>query len=392
MTEGTLTEAVADDPVVAGNAADAMAKAARAQPTSGSVTQSSNVDDNNITIDKVDITAEYGSGGPSFSVENGTEWSIGMGEGNPRRISDTTPPWQGAELSKRITGGTLYVDAYTDIEAPTEVAPGGGTYDFTFPGISAPVYRQVDSNVDLPAVLNGVMGQATCTGCSFVLTNGQLQMTGGSMTFISNDDFTETTLASGTVTSTPDADYLAGGVWLIVPDDASSADDYVFGAFADGNDPFVQSNLAAVMGVATYVGDATGVYSGRTETDISTEIGPVVIGSFDGEVTLMADFGDGSALGTISGSITNFEMDGEMDGVPESGTLNLGMATIGPQDSGFFTGAVTGFGDSTGYWGGQFYGNEEADGKPGSVAGTFGGRSERDAVNFVGVFGAHKQQ
>ena len=189
--------------------------------------------------------------------------------------------------------------------------------------------------------------------------------------------------STSTTVTTPDADYLAGGVWLIVPDDATSAADYVFGAFADGSDPFLQSNLTAVQGTATYEGDATGVYS--EETGGSTEIG-----YFDGDVTLTADFGSGSALGTISGSITDFEV----DGVPESGTLNLGTADIGSQDSGFFRGAVTGSDDErsyTGHWGGQFFGNGQTDGKPGSVAGTFGGHSTDDAVNFVGAFGAHKQ-
>ena len=77
------------------------------------------MDSNGVTTDQVDVTAEYGASVPRFSVQNGTEWSIGMGEGNPSPISDTTPPWKGAELSKQVSGGTVYVDAYTDIEAPT---------------------------------------------------------------------------------------------------------------------------------------------------------------------------------------------------------------------------------------------------------------------------------
>ena len=96
---GTLADAVAD-PTVAGNVAVAIGKAADAVPNPGSVTQSSNVDSSKITTDQVDITAEYGTGGPSFSVLSGTAWSIDMNEGN--RIQGTTPPWQGAELSKRI--------------------------------------------------------------------------------------------------------------------------------------------------------------------------------------------------------------------------------------------------------------------------------------------------
>ena len=75
-----------DDPATAANAAAAIAQAAQARPAPGSVTQSSNVHGNNITTDAVEITATYGSGGPSFSVRNATAWSIGTGEGNPGRI------------------------------------------------------------------------------------------------------------------------------------------------------------------------------------------------------------------------------------------------------------------------------------------------------------------
>ena len=92
----------------------------------GSVTQSSNVDSGGITTDQVEVTAEYGASVPRFSVRNGTEWSIGMGEGNPSPILDTTPPWKGAELSKRVNGGTVYVEAYTDIDAPETRQVSGG--------------------------------------------------------------------------------------------------------------------------------------------------------------------------------------------------------------------------------------------------------------------------
>ena len=113
--------------------------------------------------------------------------------------------------------------------------------------------------------------------------------------------------------------------------------------------PFLQSSLATVQGTATYEGAAVGVYS--DETGGSTEIGYL-----DGDVTLSADFGDRNSLGTISGSITNFQV----DGVPAAGRLNLGAADIGSQHSGFFEGAVTGSDNErayTGHWGGQFFGN-----------------------------------
>ena len=244
-------------------------------------------------------------------------------------------------------------------------------------------YTNQNSDVTLPAALNGVNGLARCTGCSFVYTTGQLQMTAGSMTFTPSDGSAATTLTAGTVTNTvADADYLAGGVWLIAPDDAASAADYEFGAFADGSDPFMQSNLAPVMGSARYTGDATGVYSLR-ETEGTT------VGYLEADVILTANFGDANGLGTISGRMTGFFA----DDAPISGTLNLGTANIGAQNSGFFRGAVTGADGErsyTGHWGGQFFGNGQADGRPGSVAGTFGAHSTDDAVSFVGAFGAHK--
>ena len=373
------------DPTAAANTADAITRAAAAQPNSGSVTQSSNVDSSNITTDQMEITAQsYSEGAHDFEVRNGTKWSIDTRDGISEQSHGGSFATYSAELSKRIEGGVLYVDLYSDIEEPTEVTTGG-TYNFMFPGINVGGrYVNQGGTINLPAILDGVNGRANCTGCSFVYTTGQLQITAGSMTFTPSGSSSPTTLTAGTVTSTvPDTDYLAGGVWLIVPDNAASAADYVFGAFGDGNDPFHQSNLVAVQGTASYEGASTGVYSEKMA-------GSTHIGYFDGDVTLMADFGGASDLGSISGSITKFEVDGD----PVDGRLDLGTANIGSQDSGFFTGSVTGSDDErsyTGRWGGQFFGNGESDDRPGSVAGTFGGHSSDDAVNFVGVFGGHKQ-
>jgi len=384
--------------VAAASTAAKIAEAATAQPAPGSVTQSSNVDSSNITTDQVEITAQHRTGGPSFSVRNGTAWSIGTSDGNPRRISDTPPPWQGAELSKRIGSNVLYVDAYTDIEAPSSrQVPGGGGQPVTvmagdrveYTGNTVVLGRGRSTSGEL----NGQPGTFTCaqTGCS-VSFRGGLPNQGSPLPVNSVSGITFVPSGGTQTVSEADSDYLAGGVWLIVPDDAASAAGYEFGAFADGSDPFLQRNLAAVTGTATYTGDAAGVYSAK-------EAGATSVGYLDADVRLTANFGNASGLGTINGSITNFVVDGS----PEDGTLILGAASIGARNAGFFQGSVSDDGaiDSrsfTGQWGGQFFGNREADGKPGSVAGTFGAHSTDfpDAagggeVSIVGAFGAHKQ-
>ncbi len=418
------------DSTKAANLAVAMRSAARALPRPGSVTQSSNVDNNNTTTDRVQITAEYGAGGPVLSVRNGAAWSI-TGEDDD-------------VVSKRIAGGTLYVGAYSDIEPPSTRQVGGGddgTQDiplgtmilgagvtisagggiagqrgaldgepgtfnctggcavsggtttrgmWTFTPDRPPGAVDVSSsdavawsgsfNRDrLPGTRNGQQGYFRCLsqscGHSTSTVSGRTRMMlSGVWIFVSS---TTTTVTE------PDDDYLALGIWLVVPDNAASAADYVFGAFADGNDPFLQSNLAAVAGTATYDGDASGVYSEKSA-------GTTEIGNFEGDIRLMADFGDANGLGTISGSVTNIEAGGDT----LSGMLHLGSADIGAQNSGFFRGQASGTVEQRGYtgqWGGQFFGNGEPDGRPGSVAGTFGGYSTDDAVNFVGVFDAHKQ-
>ena len=402
--------------VVADNILTAMEKAARVTPRAGSVTQSSNVDSRGVTTDQVEATAEYGVSQHRFSLTNGTKWSIGMGEGNPRQIPDVNPPFKGSKLSKRVGGGTIDVNAYSDIEAPTTRQIQTTSYIET----TREIDREHDGTVNVPpgtqilgeditlhehndgqhhqhdhdshghrGTLDGEPGTFHCIGECNVFRGMALS---GFWTFTPDNppdpavQVTETVTVPVTETTTvrePDTDYLVLGFWLVVPDNASSAADYVFGAFADGSDPFEQAHVVALQGTATYEGAATGVYSEKTAESTS-------IGYFDGDVELTADFGGGSDFGTINGSITNFKADGE----PVDGTLNLETANIGARNSGFFEGEASGSDGErlyVGTWGGQFFGNDESDGRPGSVAGTFGGHSTDDAVNFVGAFGAYKE-
>ena len=177
-------------------------------------------------------------------------------------------------------------------------------------------------------------------------------------------------------------DWLAAGVWAFVPDSGES-EDYEFGAFADGSNPFPQGNLEALTGPATYDGRAFGAY--YADSPDRSEAGP-----FSARVSLRADFGDANALGSISGTVSGVETSSG----PLDATLNLDSANIGIADSGFFTGATSmTFEQRTyaGQWGGQFFGS--GTGAPSLVAGTFGAATSADGAtgSLVGAFGAERQ-
>ena len=191
------------------------------------------------------------------------------------------------------------------------------------------------------------------------------------------------------IESTADTDYLVWGVWVDAPDNVTTHKDIVHGAFASGHDPLRQDNLVVLTGTVRYQGDVSGMYFEPSEQPLGGY-------SFEARVMLEANFGDGRALGTISGIIDNFRFQTNSDGTrqPRPRTMvTLERADIGGTDSGFFEGTSTGsYHDGTplsGRWGGRFYGNTESDGKPGSVAGTFG--SVSDDRGLIGAFGAHRQ-
>ena len=177
-------------------------------------------------------------------------------------------------------------------------------------------------------------------------------------------------------------DWLAAGVWAFVPDSREPGD-YEFGAFADGGNPFPEENLAALTDTATYAGPAFGAY--YADSPDGSEAGP-----FSASVRLIADFGDASALGSITGTVSEVvTSSGRLDA-----TLNLGSADIGDANSGFFTGATSMTFDERTYagrWGGQFFGG--GTGAPSFVAGTFGAATSADGAtgSLVGAFGAERQ-
>ena len=107
--------------------ADVLARAAGARPVAASVTQSANVDAGGVTMDRVEVEARYdGANVARFRVQNGTEWSIAMDEGEQHPITDLPSPWKGADLDKRTDDGTVILVAYSDIgHSDTDYLAGG---------------------------------------------------------------------------------------------------------------------------------------------------------------------------------------------------------------------------------------------------------------------------
>ena len=180
----------------------------------------------------------------------------------------------------------------------------------------------------------------------------------------------------------PPSDHVAGGIWVYVPESATNVDDFVFGAFVDGNDPFKQSELSALTGVVTYEGegDVTLVYSDADPTARRNYFP-------DASVSLTVDFDNE----TVSGTIHSFDADGEPVNLSMT-ELTLGEANIGDSDSGFFSGDTRGTTpkgvNGDGKWGGQFFGN--GDRAPKGVAGTFGFTTSNGEESVLGVFGASR--
>ena len=191
-----------------------------------------------------------------------------------------------------------------------------------------------------------------------------------------------------------DADYLTLGYWLTVIRDSNTGQltGTYLGVSGGGSDGFISANLAGLTGTASYEGPATGVVVRREN---ATAVPDTLY--FNAKANLTADFGDATALGSVSGRITK-GMTEEGDALPE---VTLGSATILPNSSsagrgGNYSGDTSGMTDAgvafSGEWGGKFYSNgANATDHPGSVAGTFGAKTTDNLQAIFGAFGAYKQ-
>ena len=187
----------------------------------------------------------------------------------------------------------------------------------------------------------------------------------------------------------PDASYRYFGWWL-----RESAEAYFIGTFdagvGDAADGF--SGLRALQSDAEYRGPATGLFAITGEDAASS-------GAFTATARLTARFGDEADLGTVTGTVEGFTV----DGAEMPWTVELDAAGIGAD------GAISGSGADTARtvwsiggdpgaapggtpptWRGQFH-ETGTDRVPLAATGTFEA-SHGDSARMIGAFGTSRTE
>ena len=208
--------------------------------------------------------------------------------------------------------------------------------------------------------INGIPGTFTCVADTCNVTFNEDPGPGGqdgTVSTITGEGWTFESTDYVESEATLDGDYLYFGYWL---QEADEDDNYAFATFSGGSERFTQDRLTAIQGSATYQGAAAGKYVMKELGVIDGKLEPVsaVKGQFTATAELTADFGDGSEMGEIEGSVTDF-LDGTSgkdlgfhvnlrsadigsDGTWDDGEVSATHGTI-PDESGGWTGAL--FGD-----------------------------------------------
>ena len=222
----------------------------------------------------------------------------------------------------------------------------------------------------------------------------------------------------GATSSQPDYEYLSYGFWLkktADADDATTYNEVETFATAQGMDLSTTAGIGAVMGSATYDGDAVGVYV-KNVLDDQANVVSATSGHFKADVELTASFGGGN-IGVnnafaIGGTMDNFAL---QHGETNDWAVSLGLADFsgrtgmgpGKEEAGnnfenTFTDTATG--DSTaaaGSWNGAFYGEagqldhdddnatDDINTAPAAVVGEFNANFTDGTV--AGGYGANKK-
>lgn len=195
-------------------------------------------------------------------------------------------------------------------------------------------------------------------------------------------------------------DYLAGGYWLHAVGDVAEGRirEAEIGAFVDGPELRGTPTLP-VAGTAAYSGFAAGAYTALLGIEFGDDRGRQDIGEFEADVSLTADFENGTIAGSLDNIVVDYlavTPDGQVEehGRESVGyELTLDEVSIG--DDGTFVGTDLGLTHplvpvtTRGSWGGRFSTVNDVGGNPRIAAGTIGGTGSTvggTEVSFVGGF------
>ena len=197
----------------------------------------------------------------------------------------------------------------------------------------------------------------------------------------------EFTPAAGATVSKPDGDYLTWGFWLdTTTKDGEIASYDTVQTFATSSLP-TATTLGNVEGMATYEGDAAGVYVRESQKEDGT-LNKAISGRFTADVALKAYFEATGAFAAdrIQGTISDFDLDGGPDN-----SWNVNVSAVIEDGGGLSAGVASGMMGDNGSLSGQFHSpadRAETDAPPvlvgefnanfvnGAAAGAFGARTD----------------
>ena len=411
--EGELADANAEIADIKEKAKDALAalalkeKIARATEVSDAIDASTN-DTDPIAMptitDVTGVTAKRDAAGAvTFALAGADEDEFTGGDASAGTV------WTGGTLMRTNdddSEDTIVV--YSDVEAPTPTTLG---LELTQGSISISSADQrgrivptdapsgdaelaYATNDKFKGTYRGIAGTFECTGgsCTVSLDAKKKPVVG------ENDALNFVPDSIGDTYDAPDAAYAYFGWWLSKPEKEDAAHTVEVFSGAAGN-VYPGADVADLEGKATYKGPAAGKYATKTIT--AGALSDAEAGHFTAAATLTANFDadstpdteDNDGVGNISGTVTDFELSGEVN----SGAwkLTLGTAPLtanvvtfsGATDVDFGGGKETG----AGIWQGSFYNDTDTDATddaPGTVAGTFSATT--GGASLLGGFGATK--
>ena len=312
-----------------------------------------------------------------------TDYYLDTSGTTPAAVSDSSRP--GVD-SVAVTGViTLEVD--TDFQAPAGPLFKAAAFPTANTGNDRTQTYEDDDAKKFKGSFNNIAGEFECTGTCTATANkkGELSGLAGAWTFTPDQEIKDIKIAD----ARHDADYLSFGYWISETTTASSSR-FAIGTVYAGSQDF-NNDISGLTGSATYTGEAAGAYARKGDNP--------AVGEFTGQASLTAKFGDGTELGTISGTISDL-VDEAGDTIDPMWAVDLQEAAIEQTATdgtaqAMFDGRTTGSGN----WRGGFFGEptlpaspttaQTAAAYPHGVAGEFIGHFENGHV--IGAFGATRR-